>query len=67
MSQENVDRCVQTVEAFNRRDIPGVLRFVDPNIQFEHRLAALQGTYAGRDRVRDFLADLLEHFDRLAG
>jgi ketosteroid isomerase-like protein len=63
MSEENVDRFLRSVDAFNRGDIPGVLRFYDPEIEFEHRLAALQGSYTGRDGVRSFFADLGEHFD----
>ena len=63
MSQENVDRFVTGVDAFNRGDVPGVLQFYDPEIQLEHRLAALQGCYVGHDGVRRFFADLAEHFD----
>jgi hypothetical protein len=37
MSQENVERCVQDIEAFNRNDIPGSLRLMDPEIVWEHR------------------------------
>ena len=62
MSQENVDRFVQSIAAFNRADIPGVLGFFDPEIQLSHRLAALQGDYVGVDGARAFLADLAEHF-----
>jgi ketosteroid isomerase-like protein len=63
MSQENVDRFVQTIEAMNRMDIPGALRFFDPEIQFAHRLAAFQGDYVGVDGVRGLFADFAEHFD----
>ena len=63
MSQENVDRFVTSVDAFNRGDMPGALQFYDPEIQLEHRLAALQGSYTGHDGVRSFFADLAEHFD----
>jgi ketosteroid isomerase-like protein len=35
---------------------------MDPEIQFEHRLAALEGSFVGLDGVRDWFADLLEHF-----
>src|SRR6478672_10603186 len=52
MSQENVDQFVASVEAFNRMDIPGLLRLLDPEIHFEHRVAALEGTYSGLDGVR---------------
>jgi ketosteroid isomerase-like protein len=63
MSQENVDRCVKAIEAFNRRDIEGMLRLMDPEIRFEHRLAALQGNLAGLAAVRGWFTDLSEHFD----
>jgi ketosteroid isomerase-like protein len=63
MSQENVDRFMEAVEAMNRRDIEGVLRLMDPEIRFEHRLAALQGKFVGLDGLRGWLADLVEHFD----
>ena len=66
MSQENVDRFVQGIEAMNRVDIPGALRSYDPEIQFAHRLAALQGDYVGLDGVGGFFADFAEHFDDLA-
>ena len=66
MSQENVDRFVRVIEAFNRiMDIPGVLRFMDPEVQFEHRLAELEGSYAGFEAVNGFFADVVEHFDAL--
>jgi hypothetical protein len=47
MSEENVDRFVKGIEAFNRNDMPGILRFMDPEIHFEHRLATLQGDFIG--------------------
>jgi len=43
MSQENVELVRRLIEAWNRRDIESVLQGMDPEIQFEHRLAALQG------------------------
>jgi ketosteroid isomerase-like protein len=65
MSQENVDRFVNAIEAFNRGDVPGVLRFMDSEVRFEHRLAALQGEFVGLDGVRGWFTDLAEHFDDL--
>jgi ketosteroid isomerase-like protein len=62
MSQENVDRFIEGIEAFNRVDISGALRFMDPEIELKHRLAALQGDYVGTGGVRRFFADLADHF-----
>jgi ketosteroid isomerase-like protein len=63
MPQENVNRMRESIEAMNRRDIQAVLRSMDPEVRFEHRLAALQGNFVGLDGVRGWLADLAEHFD----
>jgi ketosteroid isomerase-like protein len=63
MSEANVDRFVKGIEAFNRNDIPGVFRFMDPEIHYVHRLAALQGDFVGLDGVRGWFADLAEYFE----
>ena len=47
----------------NRRDVEGLLRGMDPQVRFEHRLAALQGSFVGIDGVRGWLEDLFEHFE----
>ena len=62
MSQENVELFRAAIEAMNRRDIETVLQGMDPEIQFEHRLAALQGSFVGLGGVRGWLAYLVEHF-----
>jgi ketosteroid isomerase-like protein len=61
MSEENVDRFVKGIQAFNRGDVEGLLRFMDPEIHFVHRLAALQGDFVGLDGVRGWFADLGEN------
>src|SRR3954447_23889534 len=63
MSQENVDRFVEGIEAFNRNDIEGVLRGMDPEVKFEHRLADLQGKFVGVEAVRGWFADLDDYFE----
>jgi ketosteroid isomerase-like protein len=63
MSQENVDLVRGAVEAMNRGDIEGFLQLMDPEIRFEHRLAALEGSFAGIDAVRAWFADLVSIFD----
>ena len=62
MSQDNVEIVRRTIEAWNRRDIESALQALDPEIQFEHRVAALQGSFVGLDGVKGWLADLAEHF-----
>ena len=56
---------MKTIEAFDRMDVPGVLRLMDPEIQFEHRLADLYGSAVGLEGVEAFCADVAEHFDAL--
>ena len=72
MSQANVDRLLECTEAFNRlaeapetfdrADVDSWLGLYDPNVRFEPQQAALQGSYVGRDGVRQWLADLAEHY-----
>ena len=61
MSQENVEIVRAAIEAMNRRDIQAVLRGMDPEVRFEHRLAALEGNFVGLDGVRGWFADLGEY------
>ncbi len=63
MSQENVDLIRAVIEAMNRDDGEGALQRMDPEIRFEHRLAALQGSFVGHEGVRGLFADFAEHFD----
>jgi ketosteroid isomerase-like protein len=65
MSQENVDQFMKCIEAFDRMDVPGLLRLMDPEILFEHRLADLYGSAVGLEGVEAFCADVAEHFDAL--
>ena len=65
MSQENVDQFMKSIEAFKRLDIPAAMRYLDPEIRFDHRLAELYGSYAGLEGVEEFFADVAEHFDAL--
>jgi hypothetical protein len=67
MSEENVDRFIEVAEAFNRRDVGGLLRIMDPEIQFEPQQAALQGTYVGHEGVGEWLADLVQHYEIESG
>jgi ketosteroid isomerase-like protein len=63
MSEENADLLVQGIEAFNRRDMPGSVRLMDPEIVWEHHLAELQGKFVGPEAVIGWYTDLYEHFE----
>jgi ketosteroid isomerase-like protein len=62
MSEENVDRFLSGLAAFNRHDMPGALRFMDPEIVWEHRLAELDGKCVGPAAVMRWFTDLYDHF-----
>lgn len=63
VSQENVDLFRESIERLNRKDIPGHLRGMDPEIRYEHRLAELQGDFTGVEAVRNWMEDIAQHFD----
>jgi len=63
MSEENVELMRAGIEAVNRRDIATALQGMDPGVRFEHRLAALQGSFVGIEGVTRWFADLVEVFD----
>ena len=56
MSQENVDGYLESVEAFNRRDLDAFLSFMDPEVKFVVRLMEMEGRphLRGHDGVREW-------------
>src|SRR5262245_39490383 len=63
MSEENVERFVEGIEAFNRKDVPGFVRLLDAEVVWDHRLADLQGNFVGPEAVATWFGDLYEHFE----
>lgn len=58
-----MDVVAQTVEAFNRRDLPALLSLVDDNVELRPFSAKLSGeTYTGPEGVRRWLDDLEEEW-----
>ena len=56
-------------DAFNRRDLPGALKLLHPDLVFEPVSAALLGDgqpYRGHAGVRRYFADITEHWHELA-
>jgi uncharacterized protein len=61
MSQKNVEIVQTLVDAFNARDREGILRLVDPEIEFHS--AAEQKTYRGNARVVEYREDVAAVMD----
>ena len=60
MSQENVELHRRAVEAFNERDVDGIVALCDPEIEL--RSAVTTTLYRGHDGVRQWNRDLEEAF-----
>ena len=64
MSQENVERVKQAVEAMNDRNIEAALKFAHPDIEWQEGPGAPEGgIHHGRDSFEGFLRKWLESFD----
>jgi ketosteroid isomerase-like protein len=63
MSQENVNRFLASAEAAGHGDVEGVIRVMDPDIEFIPQRAPVQGSYRGHEAVRGFFKDTAETFE----
>ena len=66
MSEENVDRFLESVELFNRGDVERLLQHYHPDVVLEVRQVELEGEYSGHDGLRRFFAEFageLETFE----
>jgi ketosteroid isomerase-like protein len=65
MSQENVDKAREFIEAYNRRDFDAAMRWFDPEIEWV--LPARQSSDSGRgpDDIRRFWVEIDETMDEL--
>jgi hypothetical protein len=62
MSQENVDRALELLDAFNRRDLDAFVALADDGIEVESRLVAMEGGYHGHEGLRTWWGDFLGAF-----
>lgn len=62
MSQENLDRFVEMVEAFNRRDWEAFSARAHEEIEIESRLVAMEGAYQGHQGLRRWWDNFLGAF-----
>jgi len=63
MSQQNVDDFLRVLDAFQRGDFELWIESFAEDSEFIPQRAPIQGTYRGRDALREFLADNAENFD----
>ena len=66
MSEENVDRFLESVELFNGGDVERLLQHYHPDVVLEVRQVELEGEYSGHDGLRRFFAEFaggLETFE----
>jgi hypothetical protein len=62
MSQENVDRTLELLDAFNQRDLGSFLTLMDDDVEANSRLAPMEGGYHGHDGIRRWWENLLDVF-----
>ena len=63
MSLENLETVRAVLEAVNRWDAEGSLRYFDPDVELIPRRSATEGSYRGHAGIVRFRADTLEMFD----
>jgi ketosteroid isomerase-like protein len=63
MARENADAFIRVLEAFRRGDFDVWVESFAEDGEFIPQRAPIQGTYCGRARLREFLADNAENFE----
>jgi taurine dehydrogenase small subunit len=65
--EQNVKVIRRSIDAFNRRDIDGILQFYDPEaeVDWSQSLGVEAGIYHGRQAVREFWSTFFEAWERL--
>ena len=62
MSQENENRALELLDAFNRRDRDAFTALTHDQIEVESRLVAMEGGYHGHEGLRRWWEDFLGAF-----
>jgi hypothetical protein len=63
MSQENVDRFLESMEAFNRGEVERWLQDYHTHVVVVLQDVELEGEYSGHDGLRRFFASFAESFE----
>ena len=66
MSQENVQRARQLLDAVAQRDLSRLIAFTDPGVEWRSFFAVGEGgVYRGHNRMGQYVSDLSEAFEYL--
>src|SRR5688572_14478089 len=67
MSQENVQIALQQIDAFNRRDVEGVVAFASPEVEWEDSMFWTEPVriYRGRADLREWVEKILEPWESI--
>jgi ketosteroid isomerase-like protein len=65
MSQENVDKAREHLEAYNRRDFDAAFAWVDPDVDYVLPARQSSDSCRGTEEIRRFWKGLDETFDQL--
>src|SRR3954451_8273186 len=67
MSQENVEVVRRFVEAYNRRDLEGMIELMDPTFEFRSRFVALESVHSASEGFLhtyfEMLDEAYDHFE----
>jgi ketosteroid isomerase-like protein len=60
MSEENIDRARELMDALSQRDLPRMIALTDPEVEWHSFFAELgeRGVYSGHDGIRRYVGDL---------
>ena len=62
MSQENVEIVRGTYDAFEARDLPAFLSYMDPEVEYRSLVLEVEGVYHGHEGVRSWWESVLAVF-----
>jgi ketosteroid isomerase-like protein len=67
MSQENAQIALQQIDAFNRRDVEGVVAFASPEVEWEDSMFWTEPVriYRGRADLREWVEKVLEPWESI--
>jgi ketosteroid isomerase-like protein len=63
MAEANLDLMRRAFEAFGAQDVEAFVQCMDADVEFEPRLAGVEGNYHGHEGIRQFMADGSEVFE----